>query len=148
MFVSALVPAPSHRRAYRAGWDHLLADAAAVKASNLHSMSILMAVALNGVHGPVEGWYVPGVDVLGYDTYYLKTELIAEQYAASKGKPLAFPEFGAGIGGSTDSVSATFAQQFIGALDRNTVAAAWFNRNGNSLATHPQTLAVLRAAVG
>jgi hypothetical protein len=133
---------------YRAGWAHLLADAAAVNAPNLHSMSILMGIALTGVHGSVEGWYVPGVSVLGFDCYYLKTELLAEQYAAVKGKPLAFPEFGAAIGGSPDAVSALFAKQFIAALNSNTVGASWFNNNGNNLASHPQTLAVLKAAAG
>jgi hypothetical protein len=133
---------------YRTGWAHLLADAAAVKAPNLHSMSILMGIALTGVHGSVEGWYVPGVAVLGFDCYYLKTELLAEQYAALKGKPLAFPEFGAAIGGSPDPVSALFAHQFIASLNTNTIGAVWFNNNGNNLASHPKTLAVLRAAAG
>ncbi len=134
--------------AFRAGWAHLLADAAAVHASNLHSMSILMGVALNGSHGPVEGWYVPGVDVLGFDCYYLDTELLAERYAAAKHKHVAFPEFGAGIGGSADATAAAFARNFIGALDRNTIAAVWFNNNGNNLSTHPQTLGILRSAAG
>jgi len=134
--------------AYRAGWAHLLADAAAVHAPNLHSMSILMGVALNGSHGPVEGWYVPGVDVLGFDCYYLGSEALAEQYAAAKHKPLAFPEFGAGVGGSPDPVSAAFAEQFISALDGNAIAAVWFNNYGNELSSHPQTLAVLRSAAG
>ena len=134
--------------AYQAGWAHLLADAAAVNAPNLHSMSIIMAIALTGVHGPVDSWYIPGVDVIGFDSYYLSTELLAEQYAAAKGKPLAFPEFGAAIGGSPDAASAAFAQAFIAALDSNTIAAVWFNNNGNELATHPATLAVLKAAAG
>jgi len=134
--------------AYRAGWAHLLADAAAVHAPNLHSMSILMGVALNGSHGPVEGWYVPGVDVLGFDCYYLGTEGLAEQYAAAKHKRVAFPEFGAGVGGSSDPVSAAFAEQFISALDGNAIAAVWFNNYGNELSSHPQTLAVLRSAAG
>ena len=131
---------------YRAAWDRLLADAAAVNAPNLHSMSIIMAIALTGVHGPVEGWYVPGVDVVGFDSYYLSTELLAEQYAAAKGKPLAFPEFGSSIGGSSDATSAAFARQFIAALDSNTIAAVWFDNMGNNLSSHPATLAVLRAA--
>jgi len=134
--------------AYRAGWAHLLADASAVHASNLHSMSILMGVALNGSHGPVEGWYVPGVDVLGFDCYYLGTEGLAEQYAAAKHKRVAFPEFGAGVGGSSDPVSAAFAEQFISGLDGNAIAAVWFNNYGNELSSHPQTLAVLRSAAG
>ncbi len=134
--------------AYRAGWDRLLADAATVNAPNLHSMSILMAIALTGVHGPIEGWYVPGVDVLGFDSYYLSTELLAEQYAAAKGKPLAFPEFGSSIGGSSDATSAAFAQQFIAALDANTIGACWYDNLGNNFSTHPLTLAVLRAAAG
>jgi hypothetical protein len=134
--------------AYQAGWSHLLADAAAVNAPNLHSMSIIMAIALTGVHGPVDSWYIPGVDVVGFDSYYLNTELLAEQYAAAKGKPLAFPEFGAAIGGSPDAASAAFAQAFIAALDSNTIAAVWFNNNGNDLSSHPATLAVLRAAAG
>lgn len=133
---------------YQAGWAHLLAVAAGVKAANLHSMTILMAIALTGVHGSVEGWYVPGVDVLGFDSYFLNTELLAEQYAAAKHKPLAFPEFGAAIGGSPDPVSALFAQQFIAALNSNVVGAVWFNNYGNNLSTHPQTLSVLRAAAG
>jgi hypothetical protein len=133
---------------YQAGWAHLLADAATVSAPNLHSMTILMAIALTGVHGPVDGWYVPGVDVLGFDCYYLDNELLAEQYATAKQHPLAFAEFGAATGGSPDAISAVFAQQFIAATDVNTVAAVWFNNNGNDLATHPQTLAVLRAAAG
>ena len=111
-------------------------------------MSILMAIALTGVHGSVEGWYVPGVDVLGFDCYYLDNEPLAEQYALAKGKPLAFPEFGDAIGGSSDAASAVFARQFIAGLDDNTIAAAWYNNNGNDIATHPQTLAVLRAAAG
>jgi hypothetical protein len=134
--------------AYRAGWDRLLADAAAVNAPNLHSMSILMAIALTGVHGPADSWYIPGVDVVGFDSYYLNTELLSEQYAAAKGKPLAFPEFGAAIGGSSDAVSAAFARDFIAALDSNTIAAVWFNNNGNNITTHPATLDVLRAAAG
>ncbi len=134
--------------AYRAGWDHLLADAAAVPAANLHSMSILMGVALTGSHGPVEGWYVPGVDVLGFDSYYLGTEKLAEQYAAAKHKPLAFPEFGASINGSPDPTSVAFATDFLATLDGNTIAAVWFNNYGNNLSTHPQTLSVLRAAAG
>jgi len=133
---------------YRTGWARLLADAATVKAPNLHSMSILMGIALTGVHGSVAGWYVPGVSVLGFDSYYLKTELLAEQYAAAKAKPLAFPEFGDAIGGSPDAVSAQFARQFIAALNRNTIGASWFNNNGNNLASHPQTLAVLKSAAG
>lgn len=132
---------------YRDGWARLLADASAVNAPNVHSMSIIMATALTGVHGPVEGWYVP-VDVLGFDCYFLNTELLAEQYALGKGKPVAFPEFGSGLSGSADSAAATFARQFIAALDSNTIAAAWYNNNMNSLATRPQTLAVLRAAAG
>jgi hypothetical protein len=134
--------------AYQAGWAHLLADAGAVNAPNLHSMSILMGIALTGVHGSVEGWYVPGVDVLGFDCYYLNTELLAEQYAASKHQPVAFPEFGAAIGGSPDPASAVFAQQFITALNSNTIGAVWFNNYGNNLSSHPMTLAVLRAAAG
>jgi hypothetical protein len=86
------------------------------------------------------------VDVIGFDSYYLSTELLAEQYAAAKGKPLAFPEFGSSIGGSSDATSAAFARQFIAALDSNTIAAVWFDNNGNNLSTHPATLAVLKTA--
>ena len=131
---------------YQAGWARLLADEATVDAPHLHSMSILMGVALEGVHGSVEGWYIPGVDVLGFDCYYVKTELLAETYAAAKGKPLAIPEFGAAVGGSSDATSAAFVQQFIANLDANTIAAVWYDNNGNDLPTHPLTLAVLRAA--
>jgi hypothetical protein len=135
-----------NQAAYLAGWSHLLADAAAVYAPNLHSMSILEGIALTGVHGPIDSWYVPGVDVLGFDCYYLSSERLAEQYAAAHGKPLAIPEFGDGIGGSPDSASAAFAGQFISGLGSNTIAAVWFNNYGNTLSNRPQTPAVLKAS--
>ena len=130
-----------------AGWKHLLAVEANNPSSRVQSMTVLESFMLspNQPHGNPASWYVPGVDLLGFDSYRLQTEAYAIKYAASKGKRLVFPEFGAGIGGSTDAASLTFATAFVAAMTPNVYGACWYNANGNELSTHPRVLAYLKS---
>lgn len=131
-----------------AGWNHLLSVAAAEPSPDVHSMTVLTAFALTAgqPHGNPESWYVPGVDVLGFDSYQLSTERLAEAYAASKGKRLAFPEFGDGtVAGRTDAQGLAFAQAFYAALTPDVFAAAWYNAGVNKLDVRPRTLAYLES---
>ena len=133
---------------YVAGWNHLLADERALPSPRVHSMSVLMAYALSPrmPHGDPAAWYVD-TDVIGFDSYQLKTELLAEQYAMAHGKALAFPEFGDGVvAGQSDAQALAFARQFIAQLTPNVFGAAWFNSGVNSFAGRPMTLAYLRSA--
>lgn len=133
--------------AYRAGWAHLLSVEQANPSNAVHSMAILMAYVLapSRPHGDPASWYVP-TDVLGFDCYDLTTEPLAESYANAKGKPLAFPEIGAGIvPGNTDAQSLAFARAFYAGLSPGVFAVAWFNALNNSLSGLPQTLAYLKS---
>jgi hypothetical protein len=134
--------------AYVAGWDQLLSVERANPSPNVHSMTVLMAFALTAgyPHGDPASWYVPGVDVLGFDSYQLNTEKLAEQYAASKGKALAFPEWGDGTSvAQPDSACVTFAKAFVAALTPDVFGAAWFNSGKNTLGNRPQTTAYLNS---
>jgi|GEM_PF-1649173 len=131
---------------YVAGWSQLLAVEAANPAPNVHSMSILTGSALNtnAPHGPLGQWYVP-TDAIGFDVYNLTQEPLAEAYANTVGKPLAFPEFGNVIAPNptTDAAALAFAQSFIANLTPNVFAAAWWNSLGTSLTGKPLTTAYL-----
>ena len=129
-----------------AGFNQLLSVERANPSPNVKSMSILMAYALakGQPHGNPDSWYV-NTDVLGFDCYQLKTELLAEAYATSKGKALAFPEVGDGIkAGQTDFQANAFAHSFNSALTPNVFAAVWYNAGVNKLAPWPNTLNYLK----
>jgi hypothetical protein len=134
---------------YVAGWRHLLSVAAANPAPSVKSMSILTAKLLadGQPHGNPDAWYVPA-DYLGYDCYQLANEAPAITYAAAKGKPVAFPEVGASIAGSSDAESLGFLQSFVAAFTPNVYGMAWYNALGNELASKPQTLAYLKQLAG
>src|SRR6185312_15060264 len=78
---------------YRAGYAQLLKVAGQNASSRVKSMTILTAfmLAKNHPHGSPENWYIPGVSVLGYDSYYAQYLTKAMAYAKSKGKPWAIP---------------------------------------------------------
>ena len=132
---------------YVAGWNQLLSVEAANPSPNVHSMSILTGSALNtnAPHGPLSQWYVPA-DAVGFDVYNLTQEPLAETYATSVAKPLAFPEFGNVVAPNTttDAAALTFAQAFIAALTPNVFAVAWWNSAGTTLTGKPLTTAYLR----
>jgi hypothetical protein len=131
---------------YVAGWNQLLSVEAANPAPNVHSMSILTGSALNtnAPHGPLSQWFVPA-DAVGFDVYNLTQEPLAEAYATSVGKPLAFPEFGNVVAPNTatDAAALSFAQSFVANLTPNVFAASWWNSLGTSLTGKPLTTAYL-----
>lgn len=130
-----------------AGWNQLLSVEAANPNPNVHSLSILMGAALNNGHGPTDGWYVSGVDYIGFDCYFTNSEQAAEAYAVAKGKGLFIPEFGDTVSpGQTDAQAKAFAQAFMADLTPVVLGAAWYNAGNNDLSKFPNTLAYLRSA--
>ncbi len=123
--------------------DALLAQAATRPHSNVHSMTILTANSL--VVGNADQYYVPGVDVIGFDDYNLNNEPKCEAYATAHGKRLIFGEVGNVLNGATDTdaQALAFAQSFWGALDSNTLAALWWSGSTDTLVGKPNTTAFL-----
>ncbi len=121
----------------------LLAQAATHPHSNVHSMTILTANSL--VVGNADQYYVPGVDVIGFDDYNLNNEPKCEAYATAHGKRLIFGEVGNVLNGATDTdaQALAFAQSFWGALDSNVLAALWWSGSTNTLVGKPLTTAFL-----
>jgi hypothetical protein len=137
---------------FRAGWAQLLSVAKKYPSPRVHSMSILTGFVLypNQPHGNPESWYV-NADVLGFDTYLQPAIPRAMNYAKSKHKPWAIPEFG-NRGGDTKNIA--YIQQNMQAWAAYPpIGAAWFNntaaaRMSQPLSQIPKTLAYLRALAG
>jgi hypothetical protein len=131
--------------AFQTGWASLLAVEAAHPYPNLHSTTILMAYAL--IRGNAEAYYVPNVDVIGFDCYNLGTEGKAIAYAASKNKPLIFGEVGDALVGhpNSDALALAYAESFWAALTPNVIAAIWWSGPADTLVGKPQTAAFLAA---
>jgi hypothetical protein len=133
--------------AFQAGWASLLAVEAAHPYANLHSTTILTAYAL--VRGNAAAYYVPNVDVIGFDCYNLGTEDKAIAYAASKNKPLIFGEVGDALIGhpNSDALALAYAKSFWAALTPNVIAVIWWSGPADTLVGKPQTAAFLAAQV-
>jgi hypothetical protein len=131
--------------AFQSGWASLLTVERAHPYANLHSVTILMAYAFQ--RGNVEQYYVPNVDLIGFDCYNLKAEGPALNYAAAKGKRLIFGEVGNVLNGAanTDAAALAYAKSFWGALTPNVLAAMWWSQNTNTLNGKPNTAAFLAA---
>ena len=136
----------------RAGWAQLLSVEKKYPSAQVKSMSIYEGYLLNPrmPHGDPALWYVDA-DVLGFDCYMPNNVVRAMQYAQSKGKPWAIPEFGSHGGDAADTayVKSTIASWAayppIGASWFNNTAAANFSQ---PLSQVPGTLAYLRALAG
>ena len=132
----------------RAGWAQLLSVEKKFPSSHVKSMSIYEGYLLdpNKPHGDPSLWYV-NADVLGFDCYLPNAVPRAMQYAKSKGKPWAIPEFGNHGGDAADiaylnsTIAAWAPYPPIGAAWFNNTAAANFSQ---PLTQIPRTLAYLR----
>jgi hypothetical protein len=131
--------------AYVTQMNALLAIASIHPHPNVHSATVLTAGAL--ANGSAESYYVPAVDVLGFDCYTLSNEPKALAYAVAKGKPLIFPEVGDKTTGQTnsDAEALAYAQAFWPALTPNVRAAVWWSGSTDTLVGKPDTTAYLRA---
>jgi len=131
---------------YVAGFNQLLTVEKANPSPNVHSMSIFMGILLDPSvpHGNPDSWYV-NTDYLGFDSYFIKSELEAETYSIKKGKQLAFPEVGNGLNsGQTDAQTLAFAKTFVSDFTSNVFAMVWYNQSNNTLSQYPNTLAYLK----
>ena len=131
---------------YKSTYAQLLSVGAS-HSGNVHGMTVLSGDSVRT--GDVVNWYVPGVQALGFDIYYLDNLPRAQAYARSKGKPMAIPEWGdgtqSGVGWQGDDKTLAFAKQYIAALDSTTFAACWWSVGHNDLSLLPKTLAYLRS---
>ena len=136
----------------QAGWAQLLSVEKQYPSPTVKSMSIYEGFLLNPSkpHGDPSLWYVDA-DVLGFDCYMPKNVVRAMQYAQSKGKPWAIPEFGSHGGDAADTayiqstIASWAAYPPIGASWFNNTAAASFSQ---PLSQIPGTLAYLRTLAG
>ena len=137
---------------FRAGWAHLLSVEKKNPSQRVRSMSILTGIMLapGFPHGNPASWYV-NADVLGFDCYVPASIQRAMNYARSKHKRWAVPEFGAHKGDAGDvgyiksTMAAWAAYPPIGAAWYNNTAAASFSQ---PLRILPRTTAFLRLLAG
>jgi hypothetical protein len=134
----------------RAGWAQLLSVEKKYPSAHVKSMSIYEGYLLDASkpHGDPALWYV-NADVLGFDCYVPSNVVRAMQYAKSKGKPWAIPEFGYNRGDSADVAYLTSTIQSWAAYPP--IGASWYNNGptfSQPLTQIPKTLAYLRALAG
>lgn len=131
---------------YKARYGALLAVGAS-HSGNVNGMTVLSGDSVRT--GDAANWYVPGVQALGFDIYYLDNVPRAQAYARSKGKPMAIPEWGdgtqSGVGWQGDDNTLAFAKKYIALLDSTTFAICWWSVGHNDLSLLPKTLAYLRS---
>jgi hypothetical protein len=136
----------------RAGWAQLLSVEKKYPSAKVKSMSIYEGYMLapSKPHGDPASWYVD-TDVIGFDCYVPDNVVRAMNYAKSKHKPWAIPEFGSHGGDAnnitylTSTINSWAAYPPIGAAWYNNTAAANFSQ---PLTQIPRTLAFLRALAG
>jgi hypothetical protein len=136
----------------RAGWAQLLSVEKQYPSSTVKSMSIYEGFMLypSKPHGDPSLWYV-NADVLGFDCYMPNNVVRAMQYAQSKGKPWAIPEFGSHGGDAADTAYVTSTIQSWASYPP--IGASWFNNTAAAsfsqpLVQIPGTLAYLRNLAG
>ena len=136
----------------RAGWAQLLSVEKKYPSATVKSMSIYEGYLLNPSkpHGDPSLWYV-NADVLGFDCYVPGNEVRAMDYARSKGKPWAIPEFGNHGGDAADIAYVNNAMAQWAAYPP--IGASWFNNTAAAsfsqpLTQVPGTLAYLRTLAG
>ncbi len=133
----------------RAGWAQLLSVEKKYPSSKVKSMSIYEGYLLapSQPHGNPDSWYV-NADVLGFDCYIPANVVRAMDYAKSKGKPWAIPEFGNHDGDLGDKAYVT--QTILSWAPYRPIGAAWYNNTAAAnfsqpLVQIPQTTTYLRA---
>jgi len=133
---------------YHAAYTALTAPATA-NSANVHSMTILTGGAV--YRGEADQWYIPNVNAIGFDVYYLTNLPRVLTYAHTKGKPVAIPEWGNGTDlvnvHATDDQDLAFAKTYIGLLTPDVFAACWLSRLHNDLSHLPKTRAYLASLV-
>ena len=136
----------------QAGWAQLLSVEKQYPSPTVKSMSIYEGFLLypSKPHGDPSLWYVDA-DVLGFDCYMPNNVVRAMQYAQSKGKSWAIPEFGSHGGDAADTAYITSTIASWAAYPP--IGAAWFNNTlgasfSQPLTQIPGTLAYLRTLAG
>jgi hypothetical protein len=115
----------------------------ATRKNPIKTATILMCYTLTPAHphGNPDTWYVPAVDLLGFDCYGQGQVGMARSYAASKGKPFFVGEYGPTIGATTtDAQVLAMVQADLPDL-RTADRALWFDSGGYAFTSYPQTLA-------
>jgi hypothetical protein len=144
---------------YQADYTQLMAwvrSMAGYAGSNVHAQTILEAYHLEQNPAPDEGYYVPAVERLGFDSYTDIGMSKAQAYAKAKGKPWVIPEMGAGgaggQGGAGDDAALAWVKARVASWSSYPPeGACWYNStqgtNARSapLTSLPKTAAYLNS---